>query len=69
MVPDPCPLLLALTPLEKDLEFLEPDADDDDDEVVEEAPWALIKAECPDLDTGFPSVLQSWSSGCRCLRQ
>jgi len=37
---------LALTPLEKDLEFLEPDADDDDDEVVEEAPWALIKAEC-----------------------
>lgn len=23
----------------------------------------------PDLDRGFPSVLQSWSSGCRCLRQ
>lgn len=23
----------------------------------------------PDLDRGFPSGLQSWSKGCRCLRQ
>lgn len=32
-----------------------------------------VKGSCdsthPDLDRGFPSVLQSWSSGWRCLRQ
>lgn len=35
--------------------------------------WNSSKAPCgpthPDLDSGFPSVLQSWSNGWRCLRQ
>lgn len=51
-------LLLALTPLDTGLVFPELDELELEAE-VEEAPWVLITAACPDFDRGFPSVLQS----------
>lgn len=37
--------------------------------VLEEDAWALATAACPALESGRPAPLQSWSRGCRCLRQ
>lgn len=37
--------------------------------ILEEDAWALVTAACPALERGCPAPLQSWSRGCRCLRQ
>lgn len=37
--------------------------------ILEEDAWALVTAACPALERGRAAPLQSWSRGCRCLRQ